>query len=490
MPKTRSSGTIASRGGSNRSTNGPGGGFGGGGGLGVGEMAGRTENRLESVRSVDVVVPSRTREQDETVTVTFDPAMPGMALAQSRSGNTYTVNTEDETCTCPNNTLVGNRCRHIEAAAIAQEQIGRGVAQGSEVASGVNASRTLPDHVNNEQEVERENAERVFRDDEHFYLDNMETFEADLNRLRNEPLPYEYENALNGSNITFGVELEFQHGNSDAIARELHQLGIVGTPRMEEYHSQGIPGKWKLERDGSVTDRYTRRGGELVSPILKDTPETWKNIEKICEVVKRHGGQVTVKTGGHVHVSLDPLDGKRHRWKRVMKAFAGNEEVIMRAAGGEVGVMRDPYFAERTSSSLLSWSRRDLPATENLSDFRSALDRMGAGDEKYQSLNFRGFTDLGRPTLEVRSFNGSFTPAVIQANVKIAAGLIHTAERSRKQGAAEGLTTEAFSRRGRLIDDTSNERSSKGMAKFLDTFFTRKSDKDHVLGLLAKNRFA
>ncbi|WP_447412759.1 hypothetical protein [Clostridium perfringens] len=56
------------------------------------------------------------------------------------------------------------------------------------------------------------------------------------------------------------------------------------TPRRLSYHSRSEQGKWKLERDGSVSNGDA--GGEIVSPILKDTPKTCEQIKVICDVAK------------------------------------------------------------------------------------------------------------------------------------------------------------------------------------------------------------
>lgn len=487
MPKTRSSGnTIASRG----NGGGAGGGI-GGGGIGIDgneEMSERVQGRMEEARTVSVMVDSRTRGGTEEVEVTFDPATPGMATVVSASGNAYEVDIEEETCTCPDHQFRGSRCRHIEGVALAQEQIGQGTTVGSATDQEVNVNETVREHMAHETAEETHNADRGFSDDEHFYADEPEQFSRDLERLRNEPIPYEYENVLNGSDVSFGIELEFVSGDSNAIARELFDMGICGSPRMVAYHSDGVPGKWKLERDGSVTTGG--RGGELVSPILKDTPETWQQIEKICEVARRHGGRVNFETGAHVHISAEPLDGKRQRWRRLFKTFEGTEEAIFRFSGGEQGSFRNTDYTSSSSNEMRRAMRARLPEEGTIGDFRSALhnSRSNIGWTKYRSLNLSPFANGTRNALEIRAFNGSLTPGVIQANVKVAAGLVHTAERSRIQGENGGLTSPAFKRRGQMINQYQENGMNDGtMIRFVDTYFTRKSDKEHIMGILAKN---
>jgi hypothetical protein len=496
MPKTRSSGnTIASRGNAGVT-----GGSGGGAGFsneidinGIGidgsmEMSQRLNNRLAEMQSIDVPVTSQTRGTQETVQVQFDTNIPGVANVTSQSGRAYTVNTVEESCTCPDNTYRQSRCRHIEAADIAQQQLPQGTSIGSAIDNDVNVNETVTEHVDNEEQLETHNSERIFTDDNHFYADNMREFENDMERLRTASIPYEYENVLNGSDISFGIELEFVAGDSNAIARELYELGICSAPTMQGYHSSGTPGKWKLERDGSVTEG--RYGGELVSPILKDTPETWQQIEKICEVARRHGARVNNKTGGHVHISTDPLDGKRHRWKRLFKAFSGTEEAIFRFSGGELGAFRNSGYAASSITDLQRGISTTLPQQEDTNYFRRAFREAGIGRERYRSLNLQPFVAGTRDAIEIRAFNGSLTPGVIQANVKLSVGLVHAAEKSRIRGDSQADTTESFSRRGQMINNRhTNIRDNNSVAKMLDVFFTRKSDKEHILSVVAKNRW-
>lgn len=496
MGRNRHSGnTIASRTGGSGNGSGGGQGIGGGTGSGAdnggaGEMSQRIDDRMQEARTVDVTVLSRTRGSRDTLRVTFDPRTPGQVQVLSGSGNTYTVNSEDETCTCPDHRYRGSRCRHIEAVGLAQEQMAQGTTIGSASATDVNVNETLREHISNETDEERANAERVFSDDEYFYSDNPGEFESDMERLRNAPIPYEYDNVLNGSDITFGIELEFVNGNSSAIARELYDMGICSTPYMASYHSEGAPGKWKMERDGSVTDG--NRGGELVSPILRDTPETWRQIETVCEVAKRHGATVNMHTGGHVHISADPLDGKRQRWRRLFKAFKGTEEAIFRFSGGELGQFRNSQYTLSSQTELGRAIGTRLPEEGTMDNFRNALSSRVSGIQwqKYRSINFSPFTQGVRNAIEIRAFNGSLTPGVIQANVKVAAGLIHSAERSRIQGEGEASTTESFKKRGRMINNHDmNRKDNDTMIRMVDTLFTRKSDKEHILSVMAKNRW-
>ncbi|MCA2220435.1 hypothetical protein [Nonomuraea aurantiaca] len=44
---------------------------------------------------------------------------------------------------------------------------------------------------------------------------------------------------------------------------------------------------------------------EVISPILRDSPETWANLATVADIIRSHGGEITTSTGGHIHVGVD-----------------------------------------------------------------------------------------------------------------------------------------------------------------------------------------
>lgn len=447
------------------------------------EVAERLNERLVESGVVNVEVPSRTRGQIENVSVRFSDT-PGIAQVGSASGNTYTVDYENGTCDCMHYRMRQQRCRHIDAANIAIGQISERNNQETEHGTAVDnliASDAADEIERNQILVDPE-------DDNFFYLDNISEFE---NKIENNiETDYEYENVLNGNNVTFGLELEFVGGDADSIARELYELGICAYDHRVGYHHDGVDGKWKLERDGSVSAGNS--GGELVSPILKDTPDTWRKIENICEVAKRHGATINDHTGGHVHIGMDQLDTARQRWRRFFKIMSGYEECIYRAAGGDIGHIRRGHssyatpFADRANFGI------STPISMNSeSDVRELASRV-SNDDRYYAINLTNISSYSGPnTVEFRYFNGSLNPKQIQANVKLAAGVIAAAERSRTRNVESiGLeVNDSTKRRGKLINESrvTQDRTNKKIAEFLDIIFTRKRDKDSLINVFSKN---
>jgi hypothetical protein len=476
MPKSRGSGTISSTGSTGSENGGA-----TGAAADISELANRLIDRIQQARSVIVQVPSRTRGTTESTQVDFEES--GRARVHSASGHTYDVNHEDGTCTCIHHRVRGDRCRHIDAARQAIGELNSQIAPQTE---NIQTSITDQRNFDEAEEIRRESINADIYDDEYFYNDNEEEFNRTLERSAQAPLTYEYENALNGSRNSFGIELEFVGGNADAIARELHQLGICGYDHRVRYHAPSIPGKWKLENDGSVSSGAG--GGELVSPVLYDTPETWRTIQTICEVARRHGAAIDNRCGGHVHIGMDPLDTTRQRWKRFFKSISSFEDVLYRLAGGSLGRIRSGY---RRYASQFSLNATRGASSNFMMETDNDVSRLATNisqHNRFFGINLTNIADPNKPnTIELRYFNGSLDPAQIQANVKISNGIITAAQKARTRS----NPSETMKRRGEMLRDEQYENSNRqdhSMIKnFVDIFFTRKQDKDHIIGVYAKN---
>ena len=94
------------------------------------------------------------------------------------------------------------RCRHMEAVDIAREQTRQGIMSGSSTDSEISTNQLLSERQNTETTSEIHNVNRVYVDDDFFYTENTEAFARDMERLQNEAIPYYYENALNGSDLS------------------------------------------------------------------------------------------------------------------------------------------------------------------------------------------------------------------------------------------------------------------------------------------------
>ncbi|MHB8156814.1 MAG: amidoligase family protein [Desulfocucumaceae bacterium] len=448
----------------------------------------------------DVDVPSRTRGGSERLSVTFVSA--DEADVTSGSGRVY--RTGVNRCSCSDYIYRRGGCRHMEALNSAVGMRGRGITGRHTPAGGIpGPEQTVMQNEEhrNLQELdaaeEQHRRERLARWDEYqrqhddgLYLSRDEEAFESLQELARDGsnIEYEYENVLGGSENTFGIEIEFTGADINTVARELHAAGLVSTPRRGGYHAARTPGMWAVERDGSVSDGDI--GGEVISPVLRDTPETWRQLERVCEIVRRNGGRVDMRCGGHVHVGADPLDESTWRWMRLARIASGFEDVIYRmAAGGESqGRHRGEGGGFRYSAPVPEgvgrfFHDRRVPQSSLISE---------VSPSRYFGLNLRNVGPGQKNTVEFRHFNGTLDPKQIQANVKIANAVVHAAENLRRNRASTRERAQFIPNRpNRLGTNTrsgGDERHSQ-VRTFVDTIFNNSRDKAMALWLYATSRW-
>ena len=83
--------------------------------------------------------------------------------------------------------------------------------------------------------------------------------------------------------MTIGVEIE-------AEVQETGLLLVLGDIR-----------DWEGKFDGTLG----KRGKEYASPIMKDNEKDVSEINRINEILRRFGMEITKRCGGHVHIGGD-----------------------------------------------------------------------------------------------------------------------------------------------------------------------------------------
>ncbi|KLU61715.1 putative amidoligase enzyme [Peptococcaceae bacterium CEB3] len=440
------------------------------GGYAPGGMGVEPQAISEEPRSVVIEQYSRTRHQMEPLLVTFNGPGNG-AHVVSGSGHGY--ETTIDSCTCPDFVMRHHACRHIQAI---RNSMGL-PPLGDDWRPGANTETQVPpdDLAQQQHQRDEEMRDRLARlaemDTEQGFVSEDENLWNQCAEMAQEPPIYETENVLDGpEGNTFGIELEFAGGNRIGLGRALYEAGLIRSPQQDGYHS-GVYNNdmvhWRYERDGSVD-------GEIVSPPLRDTPESWEQIKKVCEIAKQYGARVDARCGGHVHVGKEPLDQNRNRKHRLFQLVAGNEDIFFRmAAAGEMnGRFRGFHYVN--------------PIGDQWYDRRAATDqeaerRIGIRDRtsNYPAVNMR------ENTVEFRYFNGSLTPEQIQANVKLAYNTV-------KAAAIENRRTQ----RGQLLPErsmpvgTSRESEDMGTVKrFFDTVFSKSKDKVSAMRAFMSSRW-
>src|SRR6202795_139082 len=160
-------------------------------------------------------------------------------------------------------------------------------------------ARSVERHRDERERIDREQAEAQQLWEQFLEAQGSEVPEGERSLTSNDELhrqllqlartsggDYERKNVIGDPNQTFGIEIEFDGADANAVARAFHAAGLASTPNLQGYHSYREPGKWVVEHDSTVN-------GEVVSPVLRDTPETWAQLERACAILRENGATVT-----------------------------------------------------------------------------------------------------------------------------------------------------------------------------------------------------
>lgn len=298
----------------------------------------------------------------------------------------------------------------------------------------------------------------------------------------------------------FGVELEFNlpknltsNDNEDTlelaiaqdkllseIGEELYREGLTDSPDQQEYHYAAENGyeKWTFEDDQSVD------GGELVSPILDDSPESWRQIKLVTEIIKKHGGHATSSTGSHVHVSTGTYEYSTTKRVELLRLNKDYEDTVYRLS-------TSPERGKHRGNMYCQPNTRDS-AGDMSGDVQQGVGRLGFHHGHNSGVNIEGMgEELGKSNVEFRAWDGTLDPGTIQAQVMMSVAITDRAELNvlRKNGSlprnSENELGSARENKRKTFDTT----GKGGISDFLDTMFRKDEDKNQIASLFAVTKW-
>lgn len=367
-----------------------------------------------------------------------------------------------------------------EPAAPADVQRAAGMVQ-----EGLAEDRALADRLQQQQL-------REWPEPEDSYVDDPAAFQREYRAAQRrreageEPVPYMREDATGGLGARdggrpFGLELEFdlpgqfgaQYQRSlRAIGRDLWEAGLTRTEDQRGYGSSrragytDRPGGWSFETDATVA-------GEVVSPIMYDEPQTWENLEKVCEIIRRHGGQASYRTGGHIHVGLPDYDHTVEHHARLLGLAEGYEDELYRVAA-------NPAARGHRGIDYCQPNRGTASGYRDVSDVRANHHGHHVG------VNFQSVSGTSRDHVEFRMWDGSLNPGVIQTQVKLSLGLTAAASRGATPASTRSrIGSHRRNSAGRRLTGESWREQTSGFRHLVDTVFTRARDKAQATALFA-----
>jgi hypothetical protein len=347
----------------------------------------------------------------------------------------------------------------------------------------------------------QQTAQATWGEPEVTYADDMAAFQRDYTAAKQrldrgeEPIDYQTENATDGlgargTGRAFGVEIEFDFTSGTnrstalaAIGRDLHAAGLTSSAAQRGYHAgmsrgytENHQGGWSFEADCTVA-------GEIVSPIMYDEPQTWQNLQTVCDIVRRHGGEASVRAGSHVHVSAHNYDHTVENHNRLMATFRENEDLVYRlSTNPSRGTHRGP-----------SWCAPNQVPASGYSDVREATRRNGG---HHMGVNMQSVTGRQSDHVEFRTWDATLNPAVIQTQIKVSLAMTEAAFRDRDHQPTAAAPLGSHRAHNRQEHGTSRrltgqawEQDTAGFRRFADRLFRRQADKAQVAGLFAATKW-
>jgi len=421
----------------------------------------------------NVEIMSQTLGQMEQVTVELCDG--NHARVTNSRGNSYDVT--ETSCTCPDYRFrlqgTGGTCRHMHAHMIAR---GQAISPTSQLIherldeAARQQARQSFEFIDWQEQEAREGVLEVWKEnrgfDGVFISEDAAAWENLLSNANNE-WEYKYENVLGGTGNSFGIEVEFElplNVRKEEIAEALYEAGLLDSASINNYHSNGRPGFWKLERDGSL-----QNGLELVSPILFDRRETWEQIETATRILREKGANVSSRTGGHIHIGIAPLDHKTYAWQRLSRVGLAYEKLFYRLGGADSVAYRNGSRGRHRGESYstpLSDEARNIRGTDTASIARSRLSR--SRYTLFNATNVDGYRS--KPTLEMRYPNSTLDPAQWQAQIQVANCVVHQAAVINNDSAQSQFTPGLYARNNQLrrSDQSSENTEREYFRRFLD----------------------
>lgn len=216
---------------------------------------------------------------------------------------------------------------------------------------------------------------------------------------------------------TFGIELEFEYADLQQIDKNIKKTKLRKS--------------WYLH-----TDQSLKKGGEVSSPILKNSEETWLDILNMCNCINQNA-LIMDHSAGHIHIGAQEINNSVDSWLQFIKLWATYENVIFRFLYGEYLTARSSLntYASPLRNNFkyyckLLTTKNNYEKQNNVSyneyNFINKQILSSIDHKRNQAVNFNHLNTLGQSeinnTIEFRCPNGTLNPVVWQNNINM---LVH-----------------------------------------------------------------
>lgn len=223
-----------------------------------------------------------------------------------------------------------------------------------------------------------------------------------IDALQSEKLKYKSSLDIE-EDINFGVEVEF-------VNKKLKEVS--------ELFKENSLDHWEVKEDTSVTDYENFSGGEIASPILDNTSNSWNKLKEALYLLRNNNAGVDSKCSTHLHFSSTLLESNYDNWLNFFKLWMVYEMTVFKFSVGAWENIRSnvKFYAKPLYREFYNTLQYDLDQREF-----SVLDLIETYTyEKNSSLNLnnvKGFDFENGNTIEFRTMNPTLNEEIVQNEV-------------------------------------------------------------------------
>lgn len=233
----------------------------------------------------------------------------------------------------------------------------------------------------------------------------------------------EYRDSLDGLNIPFGCEIEFEDISYHTVLKKLNDLKNNNFNLLS----------WQLKEDDSLDPLFDKTsfssslsGGEIVSPILNNNIKDWNNLKVICLFLRNMNAKALDLSAAHIHFDNKLFKDNYIALKRLLELWAIYEDVIFRFSAGFKDKVR-----EYAITYAVPVSNRVFNVVNNTSNYEGLLKSFKT--PRTNAISLYNFDKKINDSFEFRCPNGTLSEVVWQNNINFFKHLLESSLDNNKE---------------------------------------------------------
>lgn len=256
--------------------------------------------------------------------------------------------------------------------------------------------------------------------------------------------------------MTFGIELEAENGNSKVI----------------RFLNKTLFNRWTIKSDPSLINNAL----EINSPIIHYSQKDLQELYQVCKFMKDNGLEATANCACHIHIGADFFKTKKE-WLIFFYLFTACEEIVYLLSNAENSLprKRSDYYAQYLTDEFLEAIEDGILTIDDSESYNEFLENLKESIQpstfRNKSVNILNTNTQNKNTIEFRMANGTLDFDIIHQNLKLFA-LILVFTQKLSSDYDKGLNYV-----DKLLSLEINERAKY----FINSLFTDEKDKEYFL---------